>query len=99
MSEHSIVDFFSLYDRVNEFLASEQRKYAKNLIRTKHELGLNQKQMAILSGKPYEDYLELEFSPLGLGIGGYELAFARLSKVTDADIQQAIALIKDYPDL
>ena len=65
MSEHSIVDFFSLYDRVNEFLASEQRKYAKNLIRTKHELGLNQKQMAILSGKPYEGLSGIGIFPVG----------------------------------
>lgn len=67
-------------------MKSKQYRHSKALIRMKHELGLNQYQMAQLLELPYSEYLELEFSSLVIPVSAYEAAFARLSKITDTDI-------------
>lgn len=73
-------------------MKSKQYRYAKVLIRTKHELGLNQRQMAQLLTLPYADYLALEFSSLAMPVSSYDAAFVRLSQVTEDDIQSARTL-------
>ena len=67
-------------------MQSAQYRCSKVLIRTKHELSLNQCQMAQLLELPYSEYLELEFSSLVIPVSAYEAAFVRLSKITDTDI-------------
>lgn len=70
-------------------MQSAQYRCSKVLIRTKHELSLNQYQMAQLLELPYSEYLELEFSSLVIPVSAYEAVFARLSKITDAEILAA----------
>lgn len=83
---------FELNPSFAKTMKSKQYRYAKILIRTKHELGLNQRQMAQLLTLPYADYLALEFCSLTIAVNAYESAFVRLSQVTEDDIQSARTL-------
>lgn len=84
---------FELNPAFAKTMKSKQYRHSKALIRTKHELGLNQGQMAQLLALPYADYLEMEFSSLKLPVCAYDAVFARLSKITDADILTARTMV------
>lgn len=74
---------------------SKQYRHSKNLIRTKHELGLNQTQMARLLVMSNADYLDLEFASVQTLLSTYEAAFVRFSLMTEADIFAARTLAQE----
>lgn len=74
---------------------SKQYRHSKTLIRTKHELGLNQTQMARLLVMSSADYLDLEFASLQTSPSTYEAVFVRLSQMTEADILAAQTIAQE----
>ena len=92
MHEEILRQLFELNPAFAKTMKSKQYRYSKILIRMKHELGVNQRQMAQLLNLPYADYLALEFGSLTIAVNAYESVFVRLSQVTEDDIQSACTL-------
>lgn len=90
MFEDLLKNIFEANPQLAKIMNSKQHKYSKDVIRTKHELGLNQSQMATMLNLSFNEYLELEFSSLDIPVSKYEEAFVRLSKINDSDIQAAL---------
>lgn len=90
MFEYLLQNIFEANPQLVKIMNSKQHKYSKDLIRTKHELGLNQIQMATILSLSYNEYLELEFSSTDIPVNKYEDAFVKLSKINDNDIQAAL---------
>ena len=83
-------NIFTANPEFAELSNSKQYKYSKDLIRTKHQLGINQVQMALLLSISYNEYLELEFPSIDVPLVKYEEAFTRLGQINDADISAVL---------
>lgn len=92
MPESILKKLFESNPAFAKTMKSKQYRHSKALIRMKHELGLNQYQMAQLLALTYADYVEMEFCSLDIAVSTYESVFARLSEVTEDDIQSARTL-------
>ena len=85
-------DLETIDPRIAALLNTKQYGYSKELIRVKHELGLNQFQMSKLLGLEYNNYLIFEFPYIDKPtLSQYEELFKNISKLTISDIE----LIKD----
>lgn len=71
---------------LTEWTNSKQYKYSRQLIRARHELGLNQQNMANLLGVNYFEYLEIEFSTPDVPVATYLELITKLMNVTQADL-------------
>ena len=71
---------------LTEWTNSKQYQYSRQLIRSRHELGLNQQNMANLLGVNYFEYLEIEFSTPDVPVATYLELITKLMNVTQADL-------------
>ena len=71
---------------LTEWVNSKQYQYSRQLIRARHELGLNQQNMANLLGVNYFEYLEIEFSTPDVPVVTYLELITKLMNVTQADL-------------
>lgn len=72
---------------LTEWTHSKQYKYSRQLIRSRHELGLNQQNMAKLLDINYFEYLELEFSTPDIPVNRYLEVITRLMRVTSVELE------------
>ena len=71
---------------LTEWVNSKQYQYSRQLSRARHELELNQQNMANLLGVNYFEYLEIEFSTPDVPVATYLELITKLMNVTQADL-------------
>lgn len=72
---------------LTEWTNSKQYQYSRQLIKSRHELGLNQKNMANLLGVDYFEYLEIEFSTPDIPVQRYLDVLTKLWTVLKEEVK------------
>ena len=75
---------------LTEWTNSKQYQYSRQLIRARHELGLNQQNMAKLLDINYFEYLELEFSTPDIPVNRYLEVITRFMNVTSVELEDVL---------